>query len=567
MASASSDCGPPPLLPYLFVYDFPASYRVRGRHAVAVDNITFTFPAWPHPNHPLSSDWMYDVANIYYQRALNYRCRTDDPLLAAIFFVPVFNTEMTPHPSSFCAEKPRGAAEHHVVFYERLRAQTGDAFTRRGGADHFFVNPRPGAGYFESHPVCELNLLDARLGASQLLSIEQRPSREARDKTFTYFADPKFVSVPYPSWVRLPTVRSAMSEQHAPWRSHHHRPLRVAAVFGLTVGSPTASELRKRLLTYCVEWNAKSESSCKSVGPRGLLPSGRPIPPEQHPLGSFNSIAAATYWNATFCLMPGGDSVTRKATMDALLLGCIPVLFHKGQVSQWYWHWGDWVKNGTYFIDVNDVLMNRTDPIEELVSLSQARVKSMRQSLAANAHRMHYALKEGGGPRGKEDASSSSSGGGGEVEAEDAFEITLRAVRNRTAARVTAGLKIQQAAIEKAAAQHRLFASLNTTSNAVEGQCRGSTGAHDPTSCADNASAPWHPPRPLIRGADTLEQCIDLCRSCAKCKQVSYSLMLGLCTWHYRCNISFPGHIEMRWEMWAYRTWNIGATSHHPLVD
>ena len=432
----------PTATPTLFIrLRFPSQLSRERPARGCVDNITFTFPAWPHPNHPLSSDWMYDVANIYYQRALNYRCRTDDPSLAAIFFVPVFNTEMAPHPSSFCAEKPRGAAEHHVVFYERLRAQTGDAFTRRGGADHFFVNPRPGAGYFESHPVCELNLLDARLGASQLLSIEQRPSREARDKTFTYFADPKFVSVPYPSWVRLPTVRSAMSEQHAPWRSHHHRPLRVAAVFGLTVGSPTASELRKRLLTYCVEWNAKSESSCKSVGPRGLLPSGRPIPPEQHPLGSFNSIAAATYWNATFCLMPGGDSVTRKATMDALLLGCIPVLFHKGQVSQWYWHWGDWVKNGTYFIDVNDVLMNRTDPIEELVSLSQARVKSMRQSLAANAHRMHYALKEGGGPRGKEDASSSSSGGGGEVEAEDAFEITLRAVRNRTAARASGRLK------------------------------------------------------------------------------------------------------------------------------
>ena len=41
------------------------------------------------------------------------------------------------------------------------------------------------------------------------------------------------------------------------------------------------------------------------------------------------------------------DSVTRKATLDALLLGCIPVLFHQGQVDQWDWHWGAWVRNAT----------------------------------------------------------------------------------------------------------------------------------------------------------------------------------------------------------------------------
>ena len=37
---------------------------------------------------------------------------------------------------------------------------------------------------------------------------------------------------------------------------------------------------------------------------------------------------ARLYWNATFCLQPPGDAVSRKGVLDALVLGCIPVLFH-----------------------------------------------------------------------------------------------------------------------------------------------------------------------------------------------------------------------------------------------
>ena len=32
---------------------------------------------------------------------------------------------------------------------------------------------------------------------------------------------------------------------------------------------------------------------------------------------------------------------TGKGVLDALLLGCVPVLFHVGQLQQWRWHWGE----------------------------------------------------------------------------------------------------------------------------------------------------------------------------------------------------------------------------------
>mmetsp|Transcript_38105 Transcript_38105/g.38790 ORF Transcript_38105/g.38790 Transcript_38105/m.38790 type:complete len:86 (-) Transcript_38105:163-420(-) len=34
------------------------------------------------------------------------------------------------------------------------------------------------------------------------------------------------------------------------------------------------------------------------------------------------------YRDSVFCLMPGGPTWSRKATLDALVSGCIPVVFH-----------------------------------------------------------------------------------------------------------------------------------------------------------------------------------------------------------------------------------------------
>ena len=40
---------------------------------------------------------------------------------------------------------------------------------------------------------------------------------------------------------------------------------------------------------------------------------------------------------ATFCPAPPGDSITRKSIFDALLAGCIPVIFARASMSQYLW--------------------------------------------------------------------------------------------------------------------------------------------------------------------------------------------------------------------------------------
>ena len=63
----------------------------------------------------------------------------------------------------------------------------------------------------------------------------------------------------------------------------------------------------------------------------GALQHGKPTAPPIAQIGQL-------YASSIFCLQPPGDAVSRKGVVDALLLGCIPVLFHIGQVKQWPWH-------------------------------------------------------------------------------------------------------------------------------------------------------------------------------------------------------------------------------------
>jgi hypothetical protein len=45
------------------------------------------------------------------------------------------------------------------------------------------------------------------------------------------------------------------------------------------------------------------------------------------------------FQSSTFCLLPQGDTYTRRSTFDAILAGCIPVFFHRGTAFlQYTWH-------------------------------------------------------------------------------------------------------------------------------------------------------------------------------------------------------------------------------------
>ena len=85
-------------------------------------------------------------------------------------------------------------------------------------------------------------------------------------------------------------------------------------------------------------------SACQAYGEP--LCAGLTSPHEGAAFFPPDKLAAAfvTKKASTFCLEPGGFAVIRKAILDALALGCIPVLFLEENELNHLWrvHWGSW---------------------------------------------------------------------------------------------------------------------------------------------------------------------------------------------------------------------------------
>lgn len=339
----------------------------------------------------------YSLASLVHERAQSWRCRTHDPAEADLFFVPAFKPRLGT--SQACAE-PGSGSPRGLVSRLRIPLPNGSrpegrgsglagsfspagltTLEARGGADHIFLNPRSGMSW-ERFPYCELALGSPALGAALYLAMEQAP----RNGSWVYpegycgqvcvdayrpqlLSEGWYWSVPWTSTVHLDT----RANPTPPWAAMNARTVLVAAHFGTrhqpVLPKPTL-QLRERLIEQCKA--AGSSARCHYSLPRSP------------------AATAQLYWDATFCLQPGGDTITRKAIVDALLLGCIPVLFHRGQAAQWGWHWGSWVHSATLTLNQSAVRHGKLNVIDHLASLPAAKVDAMRDAIRRHAHRMHY---------------------------------------------------------------------------------------------------------------------------------------------------------------------------------
>ena len=214
------------------------------------------------------------------------------------------------------------------------------------------------------------------------------------------------ISIAYPSSVHLSGNWSANPLK--PWRRRPLAERPYLMMFGGSMhGSPLAERLRKHIARMCEEYAARhGPLACKLVT-------------AEHNFDAQLGVATQVMQQSRFCLEPPGFGDERKAIVDALTLGCIPVTFlPRVEADLWATHWSEgWRRESRLLLDHERVLAAPSpgpegvvllDIFSALSSVSDETVRSMQSSIEAHAHRLHCGLDE-------------------DPALEDSVDITLRA--------------------------------------------------------------------------------------------------------------------------------------------
>ena len=147
-------------------------------------------------------------------------------------------------------------------------------------------------------------------------------------------------------------------------------------------GSPLASKLRAVLKDKCALYGP---ALCTLVTAYNM----------EADRGTLETTWAAKQ-SATFCLEPPGFGPERKAMVDALTLGCIPVLFEPSEEpALWPLQWlGSWKSASRVLVDAREVISGRVDVLATLRAIPAERIAQMQAAIEANVHMVHYGFDD-----------------------------------------------------------------------------------------------------------------------------------------------------------------------------
>ncbi|GAA5863328.1 hypothetical protein JCM1840_007489 [Sporobolomyces johnsonii] len=101
--------------------------------------------------------------------------------------------------------------------------------------------------------------------------------------------------------------------------------------------------------------------------------------------------------SAVFCPMPPGDSPSRRAFYEAILLGCIPVIFRRtayGRLFPSAPEIND-MSQYTVFVDENEMITRRGEPlVERLEAIPPATVQKLQRHIRHIAHKLQWAIPD-----------------------------------------------------------------------------------------------------------------------------------------------------------------------------
>ena len=251
--------------------------------------------------------------------------------------------------------EPRLAAPHGRLAGRLLRdhcnGNDGGLFWKNQGHDHFLIFS------ITAYQMVGMMVKEFFMFICQnctVITIETSPTKTAipgRTRKAWYAA-------PYPS-----SFHWYEGIQTLPWKlpdskDHTNYPLRDILV--LFIGSKKPSQPNSRALRQTLFSQCKSEDRCIW----------------HETAHACNGVVNATntmllFRRAQYCPAPAGDSITRKSIFDALVAGCVPVIFSRATISQYSWHVSDKdIEDISVYIPMNDINEGGANFIEVLKSIS-----------------------------------------------------------------------------------------------------------------------------------------------------------------------------------------------------
>ena len=251
----------------------------------------------------LFSTWHFSLFNSLYNRLKRSPRRTRDPEEAAFFVVPYDMGLDGFLRQKDCSEPRWPACDPSLVNGVMTMLRNSPHYNRYHGADHVLL-----WSLGEMHPwPASCKMLMERFCANCTLTCYWMHPRQ-RGK--------HFVSLPFPSSFHYHDTLKVI-----PWKigSPADRPIFAVYAGSSHTLNPDHTKIRRAVVAQCIE-----SPKCTYLNLKHTSTDSKVL------------LAVSTYKQSTFCLCPPGDDPARKALLDMILMGCIPVLMHHSSLHNQY---------------------------------------------------------------------------------------------------------------------------------------------------------------------------------------------------------------------------------------
>lgn len=330
-----------------------------------------------------------NLAEVVLERLLNSpRCLTANATEAELFFVPIL-----PKAKSAKEWTESCAKIREIGLVESLNHLTPENAHR-----HFFVRGRVAyhkqcSGWWVApftHQLMSMFVRVAIGGYEQFYGEFVRAEKQKSEIQYIT-AMPRLVSAPYVSNVRWSPHLSPHKEAEIAFSSSRSYLFSYAAT---PHGPPRATQLRSALQIAC------EIASGQCIGGTSPCPAGAKIASRSSRATSFHcpepppsdrQKAAESKLNSTFCVEPPGTTPGRQSIVNALLLGCIPVIFSREQDELWPLHWGGWRSDSRVLLPAEPFIKNPGALLGALKAIPPERIRHMQLTIKSHARSMQYA--------------------------------------------------------------------------------------------------------------------------------------------------------------------------------